>query len=166
VRALRPLARTADLRTERLGDELIVRGADGQVGARLNHTAAVVWKNSDGRRTVAELAEILRAEVGDVADEDLVLTALDGLQELGLIESGYPRREKAAVRMTRRRFIGRVGIASAAALALPVVQSLVAPTVAGAAPRPEKKYYKDKYYYGKKGYYSNYYYGGPPGYYP
>jgi hypothetical protein len=150
-----PLARTAGLRVEQVDDGLVVYEGSGDAGTRLNRTAALVWQNSDGHRTIAELAEVLGTELGEVANEDLVLTALDRLEELGLIESGYPRREVAAARMSRRRFIGRVGVASMAALVLPVVQRLGAPAVALAKPGKGQG----------QGWYYHYYYDTPPGYY-
>jgi hypothetical protein len=74
--------------------------------------------------------EVLRGEVGELADEDLVTITLDQLQEQGLLESGYQARETSVIRFSRRRFIRRAGVVGAAALSLPVVQSIVAPTPA------------------------------------
>jgi hypothetical protein len=77
---------------------------------------------------------VLADEVGEVADEDLVLVSLDYLAEHGLIESGYEEREASVSRLSRRRFIRRVGVVGTAAAALPLVQSLVAPVPAAASP--------------------------------
>lgn len=128
----RPLARTAGLLTEEVDGELLVYDEQHEVACRLNRPAALVWENSDGTRTVADLIAVLAAELGDLADEDMVLMALDDLAEHDLIESGYERREITATRLSRRRFIGRVGIAGAAAMAVPVVHSMVVPTPASA----------------------------------
>jgi hypothetical protein len=78
------------------------------------------------------LIELLAEEVGELADEDLVMVTLDQLAEHALIESGYEVREANASRLSRRRFIRRVGAVSAAAMAIPLVQSIVAPTPAEA----------------------------------
>src|SRR5581483_2818229 len=78
------------------------------------------------------LVALLREEFGDIADEDLVLVTLDRLEEQGLIESGYERRDADTARLSRRRFIRRVGVVGSAALVLPVVQSVVAPALAAA----------------------------------
>jgi hypothetical protein len=128
----RPVARKADLLTEELDDELLVFDDARQLACRLNRTAALVWQNSDGERTVDDLVELLREELGELADEDLVMVTLDRLDEQGLIESGFARRDPGAARVSRRRFIRRVGVVGTAALALPVVQSIVAPTSAAA----------------------------------
>jgi Coenzyme PQQ synthesis protein D (PqqD) len=131
-----PRARSEDLLIEQLGNELLVYDERRDMATRMNHTAAVVWRNSDGRRTIADLVELLRAEVGEVADEDLVMITLDYLEEQDLLESGYDSRELAAIRLSRRRFIERAGLAGTAAIVLPVVQSIVAPTPAAAASPP------------------------------
>jgi hypothetical protein len=127
---IRPLARTEDVVTEDVADELIVYDERSDVASRLNRSAALVWRNSDGKRTLADLLHVLKADLGDVADEDMVLVALDSLVEHGLIESGYERREATASRLSRRRFIGRAGVAAAS---LPVVASMVVPMPAAAA---------------------------------
>ena len=128
-----PLARSADLLIEELVNELLVYDERRDVATRMNHTAAVVWRNCDGRHTIGDLAELLREEVGDVADQDLVLITLDYLEEQELLEAGYESRELAAIRLSRRRFIQRAGATGAAAAVLPIVQSIVAPTPAAAA---------------------------------
>jgi DNA-binding transcriptional ArsR family regulator len=128
---IKPLARTENLLTEELDDELLVYDEHQQLACRLNRTAALVWRSADGKRTVADLVEVLREEV-ELADEDLVMVTLDRLEENGLIEAGYTRRDADDARVSRRRFIRRIGVVGTAALALPVVQSIVAPTPAAA----------------------------------
>lgn len=128
----RPLARSEGLLSEELDDELLVYDEQRHLACRLNRTAALVWRHADGARSVADLVEVLRSKI-ELADEDLVLVALDQLVEHELIESGYPARDHDEARMSRRRFIRRVGVVGAAALALPVVESVVAPTAAAAA---------------------------------
>jgi hypothetical protein len=55
------------------------------------------------------------------------------LAEHGLIESGYEPREPAQSRLSRRRFIRRVGVVGAASMSVPVVYSMVVPAAAAAA---------------------------------
>jgi hypothetical protein len=128
----RPIARADRLRTETLDGELLVYDLDGDIASQLNRTAALVWHNCDGRHTVAELVTIVSEELGESADEDVVLMALDSLSEHGLISSGYTERDGAAVALSRRRFFRRVGVAGAFALNAPVVYSLTVPTAAAA----------------------------------
>src|ERR1700704_3125761 len=107
---MRPLARTKDVLTEELDGELLVYDEQHHLACRLNRTAALVWGSSDGRRTVEDLVEGLREDVGELASEDLVMVTLDGLEEHGLIESGYTPRDPKEARLSRRRFIRRVGV--------------------------------------------------------
>ena len=129
---IRPLARIEGLITEEVDGELLVYDAQRDVACRLNGSAALVWQSSDGKRTVDDLVAVLSEELGELADEDMVMVALDHLAEHGLIESGYDPREANAARISRRRFIRRVGVVGAASMAVPVVHSMVVPTPAAA----------------------------------
>lgn len=128
----RPCSRTDGLLTEQLDDELLVYNDDNHQATRLNQTAALVWRHADGTRSIADLVEALRPQI-DLADEDLVLVTLDQLYEHGLIASGYAPRPADQMRLSRRRFIRRVGVVGTAAVALPVVTSIVAPIASAAA---------------------------------
>jgi hypothetical protein len=112
---------------EEVEDELLVYDKRDESAHRLNRTAAIVWRHCDGKRDVADLVEVVAAEVGeDLADEDLVRVALDNLAERDLID-GVSERPPEETMVSRRRFIRRVGTVGVAALALPVVTSLTAP---------------------------------------
>src|SRR5689334_9384226 len=124
---IRPVARTEGLLTEDLEDELLVYDSRTDVAFSLNPSAALVWRNCDGKRSPRDLVRVLEKDLGGVADEDMVLVALDSLVEHGLIESGYECRDPSATRINRRRFIGRVGVAAAA---VPVVASMAVPAPA------------------------------------
>lgn len=127
-----PLARTDGLLVEGVEDELLVYDQEHDSAHRLNRTAAIVWRSCDGKHDVAALVAVLDKELGgDLADEDLVRIALDNLAERGLVD-GAPQRAPEETRVSRRRFIRRVGTVGVAALALPVVSSLVAPSPAAA----------------------------------
>jgi hypothetical protein len=129
----RPLARTEGLLTEDVDGEVLVYDQDREIVCRLNGSAALVWRSCNGERTVDEIATTVAEELGEFVDEDLVLVALDNLVAHGLLLSGYEPRAAAAARLSRRRFIGRVGVAGAAAAAIPVVHTMVVPTPASAA---------------------------------
>jgi Coenzyme PQQ synthesis protein D (PqqD) len=127
----KPIARTDGLLTEEVEGELLAYDERTDTAWRLNATAAVVWRGCDGTRTLADLGDLLAAELGIAADDDLVLMTLDDLVEHDMIASGYQPREAAAVRLSRRRFFGRVGVAGAA-VAAPVVYSMTVPAAAAA----------------------------------
>jgi hypothetical protein len=128
----RPVARTEGLLTETLDDELLVYDLAGDTALHLNETAALVWRRCDGTRTVAELITLVRLELGEAVDADVVLMALDNLSDHGLISSGYEEREGAAVALSRRRFFKRVGVTGGFALSAPVVYTALVPTAAAA----------------------------------
>jgi hypothetical protein len=129
----KPLARKDGLIVSEIDGEIVVYDGDDSIACCLNPSAALVWRYCDGEHTIADLHKIVAAEYGEVADEDVVLLALDTLSEHGLIESGYEKREPTTTRLTRRRFIRRVGLVGGAAVMLPVVSSLVVPSAAAAA---------------------------------
>src|SRR6476619_1402354 len=107
-----PLARKEGLIVEEAGDELLVYSEGDHNAHRLNRTAAVVWRHCDGTRSVSDLAAVLAGELGELADEDLVLITLDGLAESGLLDNVQPRPAEEAD-VSRRRFIKRAGAVAA-----------------------------------------------------
>jgi hypothetical protein len=133
MRKPRPLARTEGLLTEDVDDELLVYDETHEVACRLNTSAALVWRHCDGKRTVADLVAVLADELGEVADEDMVMVALDNLVEHDLIESGYERRDLDSARYSRRHFIRRVGAAGVGAISVPIVYSMLVPAPSAAA---------------------------------
>jgi len=137
---IRPVSRATGLVTEDVGDELLVYDTDSDVACRLNRSAALVWQNCDGHRTIGDLAEILRAELGDVAGEDMVRVALDHLSQHGLVD-GYESPQPNESRVNRRRFMRRVGVVGATAMAVPVVHSMAVPRPAAAASNGYAPYY-------------------------
>jgi hypothetical protein len=121
-----PKARTHGLISEQLGGETIVFDGERQKAHSLNRSASIVWRHSNGERSVAELATVLGTELGIEADESLVELALDELTGANLLEA-------APNGVTRRDAVRRMSFAGAAAVALPAVLSIVAPTPAMAA---------------------------------
>ena len=137
----RPVARLEGLLVEELDDEVLVYDEDHDIACRLNQTAALVWRSCDGQRSVADLVAIVSAEHGEMADEDMVLMALDTLVEHGLLASGYEPPEVSARMLSRRRFFGKVGLTGAAAVAAPIVYSMAVPAAAAASSLPYTPYY-------------------------
>ena len=75
---MKPRARTEGLVVRELPDELLVYDLERHRAHCLNPTAALVFKHCDGRRSVAQIARILRREldVDAPADESLVWLSL------------------------------------------------------------------------------------------
>jgi hypothetical protein len=119
-----PKARQTDVLVEKVGDETILYDGQRQLAHSLNRSASIVWENSDGAHSVGELAQLVSAELGIEPNDSIVEFALDKLASANLLEDNH---------VSRRDVVRRMTFAGAAALALPVVLSVVAPTEAMAA---------------------------------
>src|ERR1700682_3108103 len=118
-----PRSRTDNLVIRELGDETLVYDTERDKAHCLNRTAALVWEQCDGKTTAREAAKSLRSEFSASVDEDIVWLAVKQLDRFHLIEPG---RKSPAV--SRRDLVLKY---APAALALPVIMSISAPTLAG-----------------------------------
>jgi hypothetical protein len=119
-----PLARTQDVVVKAVRDELLVYDLARHHAHSLNAVAAAVWQRCDGTRDPATLAAELGAE-GRTVTVEVVRYALVELRRARLLTDA-----DAEPAVTRRELMRRLG--TAAAVALPVVTSIVAPTPAQA----------------------------------
>ena len=128
---MKPQSRRSGLLIRELPDELLVYDQEQHRAHCLNRTAALIFRQADGTRTPLDLARFL-APVGS-ADEGVVTLALEQLAAAGLLEAVPSAAEDAVpdAGMSRREVARRVGLA--AAILLPAVMSIVAPTPAEAA---------------------------------
>jgi hypothetical protein len=101
----------------------------------LNRTSALVWRHCDGQTTVADMATLLHSELNLPADEEVVWLALRKLERAHLLRERLMRPAGAAG-ITRLEAIRKLRVAGIAAVLLPVVTSIVAPTPASAATPP------------------------------
>ena len=126
----RPNARQEGLVVQELADEVLVYDSQRFKAHCLNRTAALVWQHCDGKRTTREIALALEKHAGSPVGEEVVWLALSQLGKSRLLtERVMPAADKAGI--SRREVMKRVGLA--AAVALPVVTSIVAPKAAQAA---------------------------------
>lgn len=127
-----PVARSNGLLVREVGDETLVYDLERHQAHCLNRTAALVLRNADGRRSVADIA-LAAAESGPALDEDAVGLAIEKLSEVGLLEGrAAPARPEAWLSSPgRRAALRRAGVG--AALLAPVVTSVLVPTPAAAA---------------------------------
>ena len=123
-----PRARKSGLVVKGLNDEVLVYDLEKDKAHSLNSSAAFIWKKCNGRRSVTEVAQALSREFKVPADEQTVWLALDQLSKFNLLEAKVKR--PAGVPNISRRQMMRIG--AAAAFALPVIVSIVAPTAANA----------------------------------
>jgi len=126
---MNPVARKNGLVVRELSGEVVVYDLERHEAHCLNATAAAVFQAADGRRSLAQIARHLAGTVEPGADEELVGLALDQLALARLLEQEPEAPRPGGV--SRREAIRRVGIG--AAVVLPLVTSVLAPTPAEAA---------------------------------
>ena len=126
----RPLRRTDRLIIHEMFDEVLVYDKITDQAHCLNQTAALVWGACDGQLEPQEIARKLATQLPSDVSENIVMLALAELEKVRLLE-----RDKSApvsfARLSRRQMVRSLSLA--AAVALPVVTSITAPTPAQAA---------------------------------
>jgi Coenzyme PQQ synthesis protein D (PqqD) len=125
-----PKMRVQGLVIDDLPDEILVYDLDRHKAHCLNRTAGLVWRLCDGQTRPAEIARRLQRELDLPLNEDLVWFALRQLDQFNLLEEPIALPVKLAG-ISRRRMMRNLGLA--AAVAVPLITSLVAPTAAEAA---------------------------------
>jgi Coenzyme PQQ synthesis protein D (PqqD) len=125
-----PRARQEDLVIEGLGEETLVYDMRNHKAHCLNRTAALVWERCDGRATVAEMTTVLEKELSVMVRAEVVWVAIEQLDKAQLLTGAMPRA-MAQRGLSRRAVIQKIGLG--AALALPLVTSILAPTSAEAS---------------------------------
>ncbi len=95
----------------------------------LNPAAAEVWKLCDGSRNVGQIRCALQKQAPLPVEESIVWMALRQLERAGLLLNALPASAGKKA-LSRRAWARKMGVA--AALALPLVSSIVVPTPAEA----------------------------------
>ena len=134
---LKPKARKDGLVIKELPDETLVYDLLADTAHCLNSTAAVIWKNCDGQKTISQIENSLQTSLGDRVNRDLVWLALDQLEEFKLLE--HPVGATHPEAMSRRQLIRTAGLAAAA---IPLITSIIVPHAAqaqscGGSPLPD-----------------------------
>lgn len=123
-----PRARKDDLVTRQIPGELLVYDLKRHKAYCLNATAAAVWKRSDGKHTVSDLAAELQKDQKSPVDERIVWLALDQLEKYYLLQTKAAK--PVGLPTLSRRDLIRAGIATA--ITLPLVTMIAAPTAQAA----------------------------------
>ncbi len=126
----RALARKDGLVIQELPDEVLVYDRERDRAHCLNETAAYVWQHCNGRNSTAQIARALGRKLDCSVDEKIVWLALDQLDRNHLLER-RPVAPPALLGINRRAMVRALGLT--AAIAIPVVTSIVAPTPSQAA---------------------------------
>jgi len=120
--ALLPRSRTDNLVIRELDDETLVYDIERDEAHCLNQTAALVWAQCDGKTAAAQAALSLQSKLDVSVDTDLVWLAVKQLERFHLVESSAKSPS-----VSRRNLVLKY---APAALALPVIMSISAPTPA------------------------------------
>jgi Coenzyme PQQ synthesis protein D (PqqD) len=123
----KPSMVTTGLLVNELELETIVFHVESNKSHLLNDTSSRIWNLCDGEHSVKELRRLLSEELEEVVAEDTVLDALKQLADAGLINEAPPEDNVLSALYTRRETLTR-----AAAVAAPLVLSVVAPAPAAA----------------------------------
>jgi hypothetical protein len=123
----KPEARSEGLLVEELGDELLVYDLESKDVHNLSPLAAAVFTHCDGQTPPSRIAELAEERLGKPVSEDDVSIAVAQLQERMLLES-----QTLAVHepISRRSFMRKSAVVGGAAVSLPLIASIAAPTAA------------------------------------
>ena len=136
----KPRARTDDLVTEEVDDELLIYDSTNKRAHALGATAARVWRACDGYSDVSALSEALEldAEVVSQALDELEALELLESQELNVVQAGSGNGDSGnGDGLTRRQLARRSAKVGAGLAAAPLVYSInVSSAMALATPTP------------------------------
>ncbi len=125
-----PRVRKRQLITKEVAGELIVYDRENDRAHCLNATAAFVWTHCDGRTSIAKLARLLEAELKIPDGNEVIRLALEQLNKSSLLDNSYLMPAPGEP-TSRRAVVMRLGVA--AAVTVPLISSIIAPTAAQAA---------------------------------
>jgi hypothetical protein len=125
-----PEARREGLVVQELSNEVLVFDRERNKAHCLNSTAARVWGLCDGKTSVAQIARAIEGECNLPVDEDVIWLGVEQLSKTHLLreQTALPDHKSG---LSRREVMKRIGVA--AAVALPVITSIIAPSAAQAA---------------------------------
>jgi hypothetical protein len=121
----KPRSRRDNIVVQEVDGETLIYDLESNKALCLNHTSAIVWQACDGKRTIAEINDLLGKQLKVQTNEDIVWLALDQLSKAKLVDPRVDLGTKFQ-NLSRREVIRKIGIGSM--IALPMVASLVAPT--------------------------------------
>ncbi len=127
-----PQARRDGIIIKDFEGEVLVYDLERDQAHCLNSLAGKIWRHCDGRSTLSEIAASLSHQGGAPVDDGVVLLGLEELRRSHLLlEPKTPSQWFQVAGMSRREAVRRIGLG--AAVALPLVASMVVPTAVEAA---------------------------------
>ena len=125
----RALSRTEGLVVTKAGEDLLVYDLDRHRAHCLNRSAAIVWGECNGVRTIEEIAERVGEEMHETVNGEWVTFALKQLEEANLLAARRGFGEKLPG-ISRRQMARRLGWGALAAV--PLVSSILVKTAQAA----------------------------------
>ena len=119
-----PKARSNNIIVLNLEKELLVYDLSANKAFSLNETSSIVYQNSDGKTSFAELKAKYKFS------DELIFFALDELEKERLIETDQ-NYQSPFEKLSRREVVKKVGLSTI--LAIPVIFSVIAPKAINAA---------------------------------
>jgi len=123
-----PEARKEGILIQELADELLIYDIARHNAHCLNQTAMIIWEHCDGRTSLAQLIRVLE-ESNAPADEEAIWMAVSQLRKRHLLADSAAL-PKGRSNLSRREAIRKIGIA--AAIGLPLVTTIIAPSAMAA----------------------------------
>ena len=137
---MNPIARTDELISQEVEDEIIVYDETDDTACCLNPLAATIWRLCDGRQSVEDLVEIVVRQMDlpkEVDPQTAVWRTLEDLEQHNLLSSyestGPSKAAEADSVMSRRKAIKMTLIGLSL---FPTVKSIITPTLAMADSGP------------------------------
>lgn len=127
---LLPSARREGLVKQELSNETLVYDLSRHQAHCLNEAASQIWDLCDGRTTVPDITAQLSKDRQAAVEEKMVWLALDQLSRAHLLQESLSA-DRSQSRYSRRQVMQSLGLG--AAIAIPMIVSIIAPTAAQAA---------------------------------
>ena len=117
-----PKARTEGIISTKVGDETVVYDTEKNIASCLNELTTAVWVACDGNTDISSILDtVINAKYKDTT-EQIVLMAIEELNQAGLLEAALESNEKNKGNLGRREMLRLLG--TRAAKALPLVSTI------------------------------------------
>lgn len=126
-----PRARTEKLLIQELPEETLVFDLERNRAHCLNRSAALIWKRCDGKTSIGAISKSVSRDLSSEIDQRAVWFAISQFNKDHLLDERLPLPPAFSTGINRRQMMRTLGVA--AAVAVPLVTSIVAPTAVQAA---------------------------------
>jgi hypothetical protein len=131
-----PKARKKNILATSVADEVVVYDTESNKASCLDGLTALVWKACDGRADLDALLDLVRKSGYQDATEQLILMAIDQLDQAGLLENAIESNEVDRKGLKRREILSLLG--TKAISTLPVLSIInIQPAIAQASCLPK-----------------------------